>query len=113
MTQRRALRFIVEALFLAALAAALTIADLGAPAIVGLMLLGWVVVAFYEWAATREHPHYGRGLPPRYYVPRVSLPPARPLEQLPSSYPAAELRDEAPTWIAPPALRAEVLADWP
>ena len=46
------------------------------------MLLGWIVVAFYEWAATRELPHYGRGLPPRYYVPQIALPPPRQLEQL-------------------------------
>ena len=63
--------------------------------IAGVMLVGWLVVALYEWATTRELPHYGRGLPPRYYVPQVSLPPPRPLEQLPaqrSGYPAADRR---------------------
>ncbi len=113
MRERRALRFVVEALFLAALAAALIVADLSAPAIAGLMLLGWLVVALYEWAATRELPHYGRGLPPRYYVPQVSLPPPRPLEQLQAGYPAAEPLDEEPTWIASPAMRDEMLAEWP
>ena len=113
MRGRRALRFVVEALFLGALAVALGFADLGAPAIAGVMLLGWLVVALFEWAATRELPHYGRGLPPRYYVPQVSLPPPRPLDQLGSRYPAADLVDEEPTWIASPAMRAEMLAEWP
>jgi hypothetical protein len=114
MPERRALRLTVEALFLAALALALAFSDLRPLAIVGLMLLGWVVVALYEWVATREQPHYGAGLPPRYYVPQMSLPPPRPLEQLPSGYPAStEARDDAPTWIAPAAMRSEVLADWP
>src|SRR5262249_53895785 len=79
------------------------------------MLAGCLVVALYEWAATRELPHYGRGLPPRYYVPQVLLPPPRQLDQLPSrplAYPAADLDDQA-TWIASPAMRAEALADWP
>ncbi len=113
MRGRRALRFVVEALFLGALAAALCLAELSAPAIAGAMLLGWLVVALFEWAATRELPHYGRGLPPRYYVPQISLPPPRPLEQLPSGYPVAEVFDEEPTWIASPAMRAEMLAEWP
>ena len=95
------MRFTVEALFLALLAAALTVADLEPPVIVGLMLVGWVVVALYEWAATCERPYYGRGLPPRYYVPQVSLPPPRPLEQRPSAYIAGRVADDdTPTWIA-------------
>jgi hypothetical protein len=110
--ERRALRFVVQALFLAALAAALVVADVRPLLIAGVMLAGWLVVALYEWAATRELPHYGRGLPPRYYVPQVSLPPARPLEQLRYPYPAAARDDEA-TWIATPAMRAEALAGWP
>jgi hypothetical protein len=107
------LRFTVEALFLALLAAALTVADLEAPVIAALMLIGWLVVALYEWAATRERAHYGRGLPPRYYVPQVSLPPPRPLEQLPTAYTAGGLDDDTPTWIASPSLREEVLGEWP
>src|SRR3954447_12606605 len=116
MRERRALRFVVEAIFLGLLATALVVADLEPLQIAGVMLLGWVVVALYEWAATRELPHYGRGLPPRYYVPQVALPPARQLEQLRpqarSGYPAADLDDQA-TWIASPAMRAELAADWP
>src|SRR4051794_4586818 len=77
------------------------------------MLAGWIIVALLEWAASREQPHYGSGLPPRYYVPQVALPPRRPLEQVGSIYPASERRDEAPTWIAPPELREEVVGAWP
>jgi hypothetical protein len=77
------------------------------------MLLGWIIVAALEWAAWRGEPHFGSGLPPRYYVPSVNLPPAQPLEQVAvGGYPDAS-RDEAPTWIAPAALRAEVLGEWP
>jgi len=76
------------------------------------MLVGWVIVALLEWAAWRDEPHYASGLPPRYYVPQVSLPPRQPLEQV-ARYPSAEQRDEAPTWIASAALRAEVLGAWP
>ena len=71
MLDRRGSRFALEVLFLAALAAG---AD-GRRApdrsmIVGVMALGWVVVALLEWAAWRDEPHYGSGLPPRYYVPQ-------------------------------------------
>jgi hypothetical protein len=113
--ERRASRFAAEVLFLAALAVGLAFAQLRPLVIGGVMLLGWLIVALLEWAAWRDEPHYGSGLPPRYYVPQVSLPPRRPLEQVGSGYPAAEQRDEAPTWIASPALRAEVLAsgNWP
>lgn len=113
MPERRASRFAVEVLFLVALAVGLTLANVEALWIAGVMLLGWLIVALIEWAAWRDEPHYGSGLPPRYYVPQVSLPPPRPLEQVGSGYPAAEQRDEAPTWIASPALRAEVLGEWP
>jgi hypothetical protein len=117
MTPRRALRFFVEIVFLGALAAAAIVADLRPLEIGGLMLAGWIVVALFEWTVSRALPHYGRGMTPRYYVPQVSLPPPRPLEQLPSGYPTAD-RDDAPTWIAPPALRNEMLGDemlaeWP
>jgi hypothetical protein len=94
------LRFTIEALFLALLAAALAVADLEQLVIAGAMAAGWVVVALFEWAAARERPHYGRGLPPRYYVPQVSMPPPRPLEQLRSGYPGAD--DDTPTWFASP-----------
>jgi hypothetical protein len=59
---RRALRFLVEAVFLGLLAAALVVADVKPLVIGGIMLAGWLVVALYEWAATRELPHRGRGL---------------------------------------------------
>ena len=114
MSDRRGSRFVLEVLFLLALAVALTLSRLAPLEIAGVMLLGWVIVALFEWAAWRNEPHYGSGLPPRYYVPRVDLPPAQPLEQVPtfdSGYP--EARDEAPTWIASAALRSEVLGDWP
>jgi hypothetical protein len=115
MSDRRGSRFVLEVLFLLALAVALTLSELEPLTIAGVMLVGWVIVALFEWAAWRNEPHYGSGLPPRYYVPRVNLPPAQPLEQLPT-YPVTgypEAREEAPTWIAPAALRAEVLGDWP
>jgi hypothetical protein len=109
---RRGSRFAFEAFFLVALAVGLALADARPIVIVGVMALGWVLVAAIEWAAWRGEPHYGSGLPPRYYVPRVSLPPAQPLEQVRVGYPEAQ-REEAPTWIASAALRAEVLGAWP
>lgn len=111
MSDRRGSRFVVEVLFLLALAVALTLTNLRPIEIAGVMLVGWIVVALFEWAAWREEPHYGSGLPPRYYVPQVSLPPAQPLEQVATGYP--EARDEAPTWIASAALRDEMLGEWP
>jgi hypothetical protein len=111
MTDRRGSRFILEVLFLLALTVALTLANLQPLEIAGIMLIGWVIVAVLEWVAWRDEPHYGSGLPPRYYVPQVSLPPAQPLEPVSAGYP--EARDEAPTWIASPALRAEMLGEWP
>src|SRR5262249_6267319 len=60
----------------------------------------------------RGKPHYGSGVPPRYYVPSLNLPPAQPLEQVAVGYPEAA-RDEAPTWIASAELRSEVLGEWP
>lgn|GEM_PF-2945940 len=112
MPDRRGSRFLLEVLFLLALAVGLTLADLSPLEIAGVMLVGWVIVAALEWAAWRSEPHYGSGLPPRYYVPRVSLPPAQPLEQVAAGYPEAA-RDEAPTWIASAALREEMLGEWP
>ena len=112
LVDRRGLRFLLEVSFLAGLAAALAFADLRSAEIVGAMLLGWVLVAAVEWASWRGIPHYGSGLPPRYSVPGMSLPPAQPIEQLRSGF-APPARDEAPTWIAPPALQAELLGDWP
>ena len=112
MLESRGSRFVLEVLFLLVLAAALTLADLSPLAIAGVMLIGWVIVVALDWVSLRNEPHFGSGLPPRYYVPRLNLPPAQPLEQVPAGYPEAH-RDEAPTWIASPALRAEVLGEWP
>ncbi|HET7127797.1 MAG TPA: hypothetical protein VFJ93_01830 [Gaiellaceae bacterium] len=112
MPERRGSRFAAEALFLVALAVALTLARLDPIEIAGAMLVGWLVVAAIEWAAWRGEPHYGSGLPPRYHVPLVSLPAPQPLEQVDRGYPDAS-REDAPTWIASAALRAEVLGTWP
>jgi hypothetical protein len=99
--ERRSSRFALEVLFLVALAAALTFADLEALEVAGLMLLGWVLVAIFEWASMRSEPHYGRGLPPRYYVPRVSLPPNLPLDRADPRFPVPDLRGDAATWLVP------------
>ena len=112
MSDSRGPRFVFEVLFLLALAAALAIATVRPVVIVGVMAVGWLIVAALEWAVWRSRPHYGSGLPPRYYVPRLNLPPAQPLEQVRAGYPESP-RDEAPTWIASAAMRAEVLGEWP
>jgi hypothetical protein len=112
MFESRGSRFVLEVLFLLCLSAALTLADLAPLEIAGIMLVGWVIVAALEWVSWRNEAHFGSGLPPRYYVPQVNLPPAQPLEQVHAGYPDSQ-RDEAPTWIASPALRAEVLGEWP
>jgi hypothetical protein len=112
MSEKRGSRFVLEVLFLLVLAVALTLAKLDPLEIAGAMLLGWLIVAALEWAAWRDEPHFGSGLPPRYYVPRVNLPPALPLEQVANGYPEVQ-RDEAPTWIASADLRAGMLGEWP
>jgi hypothetical protein len=109
---RRGPRFLLEVLFLAGLAAGLAFARLDSLEIAAVMLVGWLLAAALEWAAWRGEPHFGSGLPPRWLVPQVTLPPPRPLEQVAVGYPEAT-RDEAPTWIATPALRSELLGDWP
>lgn len=113
MPERRGFRFALEVFFLAALAAALSFADLRPAAIAGLMLLGWVLVGLLEWVTWRGEAHYGRGLPPRYYVPRTALPEPVPVEQDWSGYPAPDEPDDARTWIASPALIAEEVGAWP
>jgi hypothetical protein len=110
MPARRGARFLLEVAFLAALAAGLAFAKLDPAEIVGLMLVGWLLVAGVEWASWRSRPHFASGLPPRYVVPHAELPPPLPLEQVAVGYPEAS-RDEAPTWIATPALRAEMLGE--
>jgi hypothetical protein len=109
---RRGARFLIEAVFLIALAAGLAFTRLSPAEIAAVMLVGWGIVAMVEWTWSHGEPHFSSGFPPRYVVPKAELPPPRPLEQLPTGYPDAT-RDEAPTWIAPPALRAEVLGEWP
>lgn len=112
MSERRGVRLLIEVVFLIALAAGLALTHLSPAAIVGVMLVGWAIVAMLEWSWAHGEPHFGSGFPPRYVVPKAELPPPRPLEQLPTGYPDGT-RDEAPTWIATPALRAEVLGAWP
>ena len=109
MSERRAPRLILEVAFLAALAVALAFAELERYQIAGVMLVGWVLVAVFEWGALRTRPHYGSGSPPRWYSPHMKLPPPRPLEQFSVGYPAPDATSDAPTWIASPAM----LADWP
>jgi len=105
-------RLALSVAYVAALAVALAFADLGTPATVGLMLAGWLLLAAIEWTAWHGVAHYGAGSPPAWRVPRVSLPPAQPLEQFAQGYPDAG-RDEGATWIASPAVRDELLAEWP
>jgi hypothetical protein len=92
------------------------------------MAVAWVVVALLEWTAWLDEPHYGRGLPPRYYVPQVALPPPRAVEQGARRYPvrprpapppprppvpAREDQEEAPTFETPAAAWAAALGEWP
>ena len=77
------------------------------------MAAGWVLVAVLEWSAWRGRPHYGSGLPPRYYVPRLNLPPAAPVQTTRSSgFPTAQRAQET-VWKAAPAVRTETIGDWP
>jgi hypothetical protein len=112
MRERRGSRFALEVLFLLVLAGLLALAQIGPLEIGGVMLVGWLIVATLEWTAWREEAHYGSGLPPRYHVPEVDLPPPVQVEQVAAGYPEPH-RDEAATWIAPAELRAEVLGEWP
>lgn len=112
MRTRHGYRFLAEALYLAGLAAALAFSTVGVWAIVGAMAVGWLLVVGIEWASFRSLPHFAAGEPPQWHVPRVLLPPPRPLEQLTPAYPEAQ-RDEAVTWIAPAELREELLGGWP
>ncbi|HEX4519965.1 MAG TPA: hypothetical protein VH063_10330 [Gaiellaceae bacterium] len=113
MPRRNVRRFVLEVLFLAGVAAALTVADLRPAAVVGLMVAAWLVVALIEWSAWLGEPHYGRGLPPRYYVPQVALPPPRAVEQYRGGYPVLGVHDDEPTFVASTTEWAAELADWP
>jgi hypothetical protein len=111
-------RFVLEVLFLAGVAAALTVADLRPAAVIVLMVLAWVVVALLEWTAWLDEPHYGRGLPPRYYVPHVALPPPRPVEQhhhgrYPGDGYPVFVHDDEPTFVASTTEWSAALDEWP
>jgi hypothetical protein len=106
-------RFLLEVLFLAGVAAALTYADLRPAAIIGLMAAAWVVVALLEWTAWLDEPHYGRGLPPRYYVPHVALPPPVGVDQHEPAYPVLRPAEDEPTFVASTQEWGIGVADWP
>lgn len=115
MPDGRGARIALEAAFLVVVAAVLAVAAIGPAWIVLVMVLAWTIVALLEWAAWREEPHWASGAPPRYHVPFQPLPPRPPSEELPafSSYPQPGPREsEAPTWIATPEMREELLG-WP
>jgi hypothetical protein len=108
MPESRGARIVLELAFLAVVAAVLGAARVEPAWVVLVMLVAWVVVAVVEWVAWRDEPHWASGRPPRYYVPTVSLPARPPTQELPrfSLYPRAD----APTFVAPPELRDELLA---
>jgi hypothetical protein len=111
----RGARIALEAGFLLAVAVVLGAARVQPLWIVLVMTLAWVIVALLEWAAWREEPHWASGQPPRYYVPAQGVPPRPPTQELPafSIYPQPPVpRDDAPTWIATPEMREELLG-WP
>jgi hypothetical protein len=112
MPRHSARRFLLEVLFLAGVAAALAFAELRPAAIIGLMAVAWAVVALLEWTAWLDEPHYGRGLPPRYYVPHVALPPPVAVEQREPDYPVLPLEDE-PTFVASTQEWGLGVAGWP
>jgi hypothetical protein len=105
-------RFLLEVVFLAGVAAALTYADLRPVAIIALMAAAWAVVALLEWTAWLDEPHYGRGLPPRYYVPHVALPPPVGVDQDEPAYPVLASDDEE-TFVASTQEWGIDVAEWP
>lgn len=113
MPRRRLLQFLLEVAFLAGLAALAVVARMAPGAVIAVMAFGWVVVALVEWASWLDRPHFGRGLPPRYYQPQVSLPPPQPLPRAPlvTRSPRGP-GEEAKTWIASPGW-VEELGEWP
>jgi hypothetical protein len=110
MPESRGARILLELAFLALVAAVLGAAHVEPAWVVVVMLVAWLLVAVVEWVAWRDEPHWASGRPPRYYVPTVSLPARPPTQELPrfSLYPRP--REDAPTFIAPPELRDELLA---
>jgi hypothetical protein len=113
MPRHSARRFLLEVLFLAGVAAALTYADLRPAAIIGLMAAAWAVVALLEWTAWLDEPHYGRGLPPRYYVPHVALPPPVGVDQDEPAYPVLPHVEDEPTFVASTQEWGIDVAEWP
>ena len=126
MRRRGLRRFILELVFLAGVAAAVTVAELRPAGVIAVMALAWIVVALLEWTAWLDEPHYGRGLPPRYYVPQVALPPSRAVEQGGARYPVAPRPvarppvrrpepdlDDAPTFERPAAEWTAEIEEWP
>jgi hypothetical protein len=111
MPSHSARRFLLEVIFLAGVAAALTFAELRTAAIIGVMAVAWAVVALLEWTAWLDEPHYGRGLPPRYYVPHVALPPPVGVRQGEPAYPVLPPVDDEPTFVA--STQEWGLAEWP
>ncbi len=104
----------LEVAFLAALAALAAVARLRPDAVVGVMVFGWVVVALAEWSSWLDRPHFGRGLPPRFYVPQVSLPPPRPREQRAVRLSSGDPRvGDEPTFVASVTEWAAELGEWP
>jgi hypothetical protein len=114
MPDGRAIRFTLEVVALVALAVVLGLVDVR-PLTIGLVMgLAWVIVALVEWLAWRDVPHYGAGSPPHYHVPPLPLPPPHAVEQGGQGLGYPQLREtEAPGWIAPGELRAEVIGAWP
>jgi hypothetical protein len=110
----RGVRFLVEVAFLAGLAALAAVARMHTPAVIAVMAFGWIVVALAEWSAWLDRPHFGRGLPPRYYVPQTLLPPPLPIEQT-SIRPPTPRRgaEEEETRIAAAASWPASLEEWP
>jgi hypothetical protein len=121
MRRRGLRRFILELVFLAGVAAAVTVAELRPAGVIVVMAIAWIVVALLEWTAWLDEPHYGRGLPPRYYVPQVALPPPRAVDQGRVRYPVAPppVRrpepdvDDAPTFERPATEWDAEIGQWP
>ena len=83
MPRRRSGRFVLEALFLAAVATALTIAELRPAAVIALMALAWVIVAVARMGkAWLDEPHYDLRAAAAVLMPPGALPPPRAIEQV-------------------------------
>ena len=108
MPDRRGSRFILEVLFLVGLAVALTLAKLRPLEIAGVMLLGWLIVAILEWAALAQRTALRKRAAASLVRPERE-PPAGPAARAGPGGGREPQRDEAATWIASPALRADVL----